>query len=203
MKIKYRIPTILIFLRLLLGPVLITLVLLDIPNYSFFAVFILSTGLLSDVFDGIIARKLGCSTEKLRRLDSSVDQVFFLSVFAATYIQCPTFFNNHWISLIILLSIETSTYIYSYLKFKREVATHSIGAKIWTLFLFATLLEIMLSCQSSILFTICIWLGILTRLEILAILITLKKWTNDVPSIYHAVQIRKGKQIKKNKLFNG
>jgi len=31
----------------------------------------------------------------------------------------------------------------------------------------------------------------------------LKDWTNDIPSLYHAVLIRKGKEIKRHKLFNG
>jgi CDP-diacylglycerol--glycerol-3-phosphate 3-phosphatidyltransferase len=34
-------------------------------------------------------------------------------------------------------------------------------------------------------------------------LLVLKKWTADVPSFYHAIQLRKGKEIKRNKYFNG
>jgi len=198
-----HIPIALIYSRLLIGFGIILLSVFHVDHYSFLAITLLSIGLLTDVFDGIIARKLNISSEKLRRLDSGIDQVFFISVAVATYIQCPDFFKANLIKLIILGVFEASTYVFSYLKFKKEIATHSIGAKIWTLSIFATLVEIMVHCESIELFEICFWLGLVTRLEILAIVFTLKKWTNDVPTIYHAIKLRQGKEIKRNKLFNG
>lgn len=198
-----HIPVALIYSRLFIGFGIILLSVFHVAHYSFFAVTLLSIGLLTDVFDGIIARKLNISSERLRRLDSGIDQVFFISVAVATYIQCPDFFKANLVKLIILGAFEASTYILSYIKFKKEIATHSIGAKIWTLTIFASLVEIMVHCQSVVLFELCFWIGLATRLEILAIVFTLKKWTNDVPSFYHAIKLRQGKEIKRNKLFNG
>ncbi|MGN7988476.1 CDP-alcohol phosphatidyltransferase family protein [Pedobacter sp. 22226] len=198
-----HIPIALIYSRLLIGFGIIQLSVFHVSHYSFLAITLLSIGLLTDVFDGIIARKLNISSEKLRRLDSGIDQVFFISVAVATYIQCPDFFKANLVKLIILGAFEASTYILSYIKFKKEIATHSIGAKIWTLTIFASLVEIMVHCQSIVLFELCFWIGVVTRIEILAIVFTLKKWTNDVPSFYHAIKLRQGKEIKRNKLFNG
>lgn len=198
-----NIPLILIYSRLFIGFGIIILSVLHIDNYAFLSISLLTIGLLTDVFDGIIARKLNISSEKLRRLDSGIDQVFFISVAIATYIQCPDFFKLNLMKLIVLFSAEALIYLVSYIKFKKEIATHSIGAKIWTLILFATLVEIMVHCKSVVLFELCLWIGLLTRLEILAIILILKKWTNDVPTIYHAIRLRQGKEIKRNKLFNG
>lgn len=39
--------------------------------------------------------------------------------------------------------------------------------------------------------------------KLIAILPILKKWTNDVPSFYHSLQLRRGKEIKRHKMFNG
>jgi phosphatidylglycerophosphate synthase len=174
-----------------------------VSHYRLFAIVLLTTGLLTDVFDGIIARKLKISTQKLRRLDSAVDQFFFISVAIATYIQCPAFFKANAAKLIVLFSIEGLTYLICFLKFRKEIATHSIGAKVWTLLLFAALVQIMLQCRSDVLFPICFWAGLLTRLEIIAIIVILKKWTNDVPTFYHALQLRNNREIKRNSLFNG
>jgi phosphatidylglycerophosphate synthase len=176
---------------------------LHIFDYKLIAIILLTVGLLSDIFDGILARRFKISTQKLRRLDSTVDQVFFISVVIATYIQCPNFFKTNSIKLAILLVFEGLTYIFSFIKFKKEIATHSIGAKIWTLLIFATLVQIILQCQSNVLFNICFWIGLITRLEIIAILLILKNWTNDVPTFYHAIKLRQNKEIKLNKLFNG
>lgn len=198
-----NIPLALIYARLLIGFGIIWLSIIDANHYSFWSITLLSIGLLTDIFDGIIARKLNISSEKLRRLDSGIDQVFFISVAIATFIQCPEFFKANPMKLGLLVGAEALIYLVSYLKFKKEVATHSFGAKIWTLILFATLVEIIVHCKSIVLFELCFWIGLATRLEIIAISLTLKKWTNDVPTIYHAVKLRQGKEIKRNKLFNG
>jgi phosphatidylglycerophosphate synthase len=199
---KRHIPLILIISRLVIGFVIIALALFPIDNHRSIIIALLTIGLLTDIFDGIVARRLGIATQKIRRLDSSVDQVFFVSVGIAAYIRCPVFFQEKAVMLIILLSTEALTYLVSYLKFKKEIATHSIGAKIWTLILFATLVQIIWKCESGIIFFICFWIGVITRLEIVAIILILKNWTNDVPSVYHAMQLRKGNNINRNKMFN-
>lgn len=200
---KSQIPFTLVYTRLLLGILIIGCSLWQIGHYKFYAVSILTIGLLTDIFDGIIARKLNVSSEKLRRLDSSVDQVFFIGVALATYIQCPDFFINNSLKLTSLISLEILAYVICYFKFKKEIATHSIGAKIWTLFIFATLIEVMLECESKMIFNLCFWIGIITRIEIIAIILSLKEWANDIPTIYHSLQLRQGKEIKRNKMFNG
>lgn len=193
----------LILSRLVTGIVLAVLSFLAPPYFNWIAIILISYGLLSDIFDGIIARQVNVSNEKLRRLDSSADQFFFICTAVAAYIYVPSFFENNWLKISLLLGVEALCYLVSFIKFRKEVATHSIGAKIWTLFLFATLVQVIAQGQSILLFEICFWTGILSRAEIIAILLTLKKWTNDVPSIVHAFQLRKEKPIKRNKLFNG
>ena len=198
-----KLPLILIYTRLALGFLLISLSISNITNYPTIAVALTIFGLLTDIFDGIIARKLGVSSQRLRRFDSSVDQVFFISVAIATYIQCPEFFKTNMMKLIILFSTEGLAYLICYLKFKKEIATHTIGAKIWTLLMVATLLQIMLQCESGILFQLFFWVGMVTRIEVIAILFILKQWAHDIPSVYQAIQIRRGINIKRHKWLNG
>lgn len=203
MSLKHKIPIALILSRLVIGFVLIVLSLMDITHFKWIALTLISFGLLSDIFDGIIARKLNISNQKLRRLDSSVDQVFFICTAIAAYLHCPAFFSDNFLKIGILLGFEALCYIVSFVKFRKEIATHSIGAKIWTLFLFATLVQVIAQCRSGIVFELCFWIGLVSRAEIIAIILVLKKWTNDVPSIVHAFQLRKDKPIKRNKLLNG
>lgn len=198
-----KLPLLLIYARLAIGLIIILLSLGQINHYKLICVLLLTIGLLTDIFDGIMARRLNISTQKLRRLDSSVDQVFFISVAIAAYIQCPIFFKTNALKLLVLIGFEGLTYVVSFIKFRKEVATHSIGAKLWTLLLFATLVQIILQGRSEILFNICFWIGLVTRIEILLIILTLRKWTNDVPSLYHSRKLRKGQEIKRHKLFNG
>lgn len=198
-----HLPKILIYSRLIIGIVILIFSLLHINNYEIIAVILFIIGLLTDIFDGIIARYLKVSTPNLRRLDSTVDQIFFIAVAVATFIEYPDFFLNNKIELIILLGIEGLAYIICFLKFNKEVATHTISSKIWTLILFATLIQIMITSDSEILFQATFYVGIVTRLEIIAIIFLLRKWTNDVPSFYHAILLRQGKPIKRHKFLNG
>ena len=198
-----NIPKILIYSRLFISVIIITLAYYQPPLYPYIIVSLLTIGLLTDIFDGIIARKLNISTTSLRRLDSTIDQIFFVCTAIASYMLCPNFYKANALYIGILVGAEILIYLVSYLKFQKEVATHSLGAKFWTLILFATLIEIFLTCNSTVLFQLCIWIGIITRFEIVLIILVLKNWTNDVPTLYHAIQLRKGKSIKRNKLFNG
>ncbi len=200
---KYKIPLALIVSRFFIGVLIIVFSCIEIKYYKATIISLLTIGLLTDVFDGIIARHLNISTQKLRRWDSTVDQLFFIAVIIATYIKYPEFYEIHWVKIALLLGLEALTYAVSYLKFKKEIATHSIGAKVWTLFLFATLVDVIVESNSTLLFELFFWIGIVTRLEIIAIVLILKNWTNDVPTFYHAIRFRQNKTIKRNKLFNG
>ncbi|SMD03046.1 CDP-alcohol phosphatidyltransferase family protein [Pedobacter africanus] len=202
-KYLKHIPILLIYSRLLFSVLILLLSFIQPEHFRPIINMLLITGLITDVFDGIIARKLNVSTVKLRRMDSFIDQVFWLSALTAAYVICSDFFKENGLLLLTLLGAEALTYIVSYLKFRKEVATHAIASKIWTLTILATLVQLMATCDSGWLFMTCFYLGMITRMEIIAILFIIRKWENDVPSLYHAVMIRKGKPIKRNKLFNG
>ena len=197
------IPIGLIYSRLLIGLLLVGLSYYHAPHYGVVAVVLLLTGVLTDVFDGIIARQLGVSTQRLRRLDSTIDQIFWLLVVLATYLACPSFFSENGWQLGLLLGPEVLTYAASFLKFKKEVATHSFAAKAWVLVSFAALVQVSLSCRAGWLFQLSFVVGVLSQLEVIGIMLVLKTWANDVPTLYHAIQLRQGKEIKRHKLFHG
>lgn len=143
------------------------------------------------------------STEKLRRADSTVDQLFWLSVIGGTMLTSFEFYKDHWLQIALILIAEALCYIISYIRFRKEVATHAIASKFWVVTLFACFIDVIWTGNSTWIFQLCFWVGMVTRLEIVAILLLLKQWTNDVPSVIHAMQLRKGKAIKRNKIFNG
>lgn len=103
----------------------------------------------------------------------------------------------------MLLGAEALTYSVSFLKFRKEIATHTFAAKAWVLVSLATLAQLSLSCHSGWLFQACFWLGLASRLEIVGILLVLRGWASDVPTLYHAWQLRRGRAIRRHKLFHG
>lgn len=201
--LKNFLPLLLIYSRVATGIVMLVLSILQIENYRYYAVCLLIFGLLTDIFDGIIARKMNISTTGLRRMDSTADQVFFVLVLIATFIHSPQFFTANKIELIILASFELTAYLVCFVKFQKEIATHAIASKIWTLLLVIAITQVIWTGASATLFQICFYSGVITRIEIIAIILLIRNWTNDVPSVYHAYLLRKGKAINRHKLFNG
>lgn len=163
-----------------------------LPNSGPWLVVLMIFGLLTDVFDGIIARKLGVATEKLRIYDSNVDLVFWLSVIATLFTLHGSFFVNHIVIILSLAGLEMGCYIMAFIRFKKTVATHTILAKFWTLTLIAFLIDLALNQQSYVLFWICIVLGILSRIEIILIIRFLTQWTADVPSLLAVRKLNQG-----------
>lgn len=104
------IPKALIFARLLIGILILIFSFLHVDNYKTITIILFTIGLLTDIFDGIIARQLKISTQNLRRLDSTVDQIFFVLIAVATFIESPIFFYNNKIELILLLSNAYTNY---------------------------------------------------------------------------------------------
>ncbi|MDO7851534.1 hypothetical protein [Hymenobacter convexus] len=129
--------------------------------------------------------------------------MFWALVLVATYLAWPGFFAYHAGRLWTLLGLESLTYAVSYFKFRKEIATHSWGAKAWVLVSAAALVQILSTGDSGLLFGISFYLGAVSRLEIMAILLLLPRWTNDVPTWYHALLLRRNQPIRRYKLLNG
>lgn len=196
-------PLLLIFFRLILGPIMIGL------SYKFGTairlelVFLIVLGLLSDVFDGIIARKMNVSTEKLRRLDSQTDLVFWLCVGWCAWILNPDLILEHKFAIALIFAMEALTYIFSFLKFGKETCTHALLSKLWGLTLLVAFISIIGFGHAGIPLLVAVVFGIIGHLDVYLIIYFLPKWTHDVPSCYHAYLIKKGVAIKRNSLFNG
>ncbi len=197
-----KIPYILIFIRVPIAIIIGFLALFKFENYSLWIVILMTIGLITDIFDGIIARKLNVSTERLRQWDSNADQFFWLIIIGSIFYLNIDFVKENIIWIGGVFFLELLSYIISYWKFKKSIATHSILAKIWTLTLLWFLIDLVQKSSSNIPFFICIGLGIISRIEIILIILRLRKWTTDIPSILAVSKINSGIKIKKSKLFN-
>lgn len=195
-------PYILISLRFILAPVILSLSYFIGEKSRFLILGLMYFGLLTDIFDGIIARKAGVSTEKLRRLDSQTDMVFWLSLGFAAYFLNPDLIKDEWIGVVIILGMEVLCYIVSWLKFGKETCTHAFLSKMWGLSLLVAFTYLIGFQQAGWSFYLFVILGFIAHIDVIMIILILPKWQYDVPSSYHAWKIRKGKKRRKSVLFN-
>ncbi|WP_128330939.1 CDP-alcohol phosphatidyltransferase family protein [Apibacter sp. HY039] len=198
----YRIPITLIFFRILLIPIVISMSYLGGNSIRIFIVILMYLGLLSDIFDGIIARRLGIATEKLRRLDSLVDLFFWLSIGISSWIISPEIIKNNSVPIIFLFILEIICYLVSFLRFKKEASTHSYTAKLWGLSLVVAFTSIIGFNYGGFFMDISILIGYISYADVILILLILPHWAHDIPSFYHAYLVRKNILFKKNHWFN-
>ncbi len=200
-SIKHKIPFALILLRLLLAPVVV-IVAVFYPAHIYLIGIACCVAIVSDVLDGVIARRLGIATEQLRIWDSIIDSVFWLSACWCVWISFPLFVLQYKWLIIVLVSMELLPDIIYLFRFGRMGCAHSYGAKFFSLFIFILFCCLFFANYTGIIFWIATVLGILANTDEILIAILLPSRICDVPSSYHARLIRKGIAFKKHKLFH-
>lgn len=201
--LKINTPQALILFRFLLAPIILSLAYFIGETAKISILILMYLGLISDILDGIIARNQGISSEKLRRLDSQTDMIFWLSLSFSTWILYPKLIQENSFAIWTILAMEIACYAISFLKFKKETCTHAFLSKIWGLTLLLAFTSLIGFNHAGIPFYLAIVLGLISHIDVILIVLILPKWTHDVPSAYHAYLIRKGKKLKRNKYLNG
>ena len=198
-----NIPKALILFRLLLAPIILSLAYFIGDTSKTVIVVLMYLGLISDILDGIIARKQGVSSAQLRRMDSQTDMVFWLSIGFATWILYPELIATHATAIYAILAMEVACYVISLVRFKKETCTHAFLSKLWGITLLIAFTSLIGFNHAGIPFTIAIIMGLISHIDRILITLILPKWTHDIPSAYHAYLIRKGIDFKRNDLLNG
>jgi len=198
-----HLPGILIALRFCFAPV----ILVGAWHFGEQAVplimILMYAGLISDILDGIIARRHAVSTEKLRRLDSQTDMVFWLSIGIATWLLRRDLLIEHSLAISTVLVMEALCYLVSILKFGRETCTHALLSKLWGVTLLMAFTSLIGFNQAGVVFYTAVVVGFIAHLDVILIILLLPRWTHDIPSAWHALRIRQGREIARNRWFNG
>lgn len=183
-----HIPGFLVVLRFVLGPAVLVLGWNGRSGWLFLFCFLLA--FVSDVFDGILARRLGVVTERLRQTDGWVDAWFYVCLLLGMWWGYQEVLAKllGWIGLIVALQIVTAGL--DWFKYGRLTSYHAILAKAWSLSLF-TALVIFFATGKATLLPLALFLGLLSSLENLAITLLLPYWAHDIPSVFHAWQQKK------------
>lgn len=199
--ILYKIPFALLYSRLLVAVVLIVFSFTDIPPLVIISLCVYAV--LSDVFDGFIARRLKISTIEMRQMDTKIDTVFWFSCLFYLCINQQAFIKSHILELFIMVFSELFIILFGLVKFRERISFHTILSKFWALLLLWFFIDLLLDHTAPLSFKMAFWYGLLVQAEILAIAIILKSNQADIPGILQAINYRKGLPVKRNRFFNG
>jgi len=176
-------------LRLLLAPVLVWLVYAGTPGVVFASIVLVA--FVSDYFDGVIARKLGVASAELRHFDSRADLVFYATAAWAVWRLHPDVVRSVAIPALVIVGLDVVRHVFDFAKFGRDVAYHAWSSKVWGLSLALALVLLMGFGVSQPFIGITVILGLIAQIEGLLISVALPVWTHDVPTLIHALRIRK------------
>ena len=182
-----RIPLLLTLLRIALAPVVVANA-LGSASRAVFAICLVAA-FLSDIFDGVIARRLGIATPALRRLDSVADSLFYVASTFAVWQLHPQAIADRSVPLGALVILELVRYAFDFAKFRREASYHMWSSKLWGVALFAAFVSLLVFESDNALVTAAIVLGILCDIEGLLISFVLKRWQSDVPTFAAALRL--------------
>ncbi len=184
-------PLALTTFRLLLAPAVLLLASAGVEGWAW--PLLLFAALMSDLFDGIAARRLGVSRPWLRRYDSATDVTFYLAVVGALWLLREPVVREYAWGIGLVLGLEVVCNAVSLLKNRALPATHSYAAKVWAPLLALTF-AVVLGCGEAFpLLDLTIGYGVLVDLEVIAIILVTPGAAVDVPTVAHAWRLRKSK----------
>jgi len=185
-----HVPVLLTSIRAVLGPCVIACAYLR-PDPTLLVSCVV-VAFLSDVFDGIIARRLGIATANLRRLDSIADSIFYLCASWAVWVLHPGIILANAAPLVVLAALEGARYLLDAWKFGREASYHMWSSKAWGIALCMAFVAAFAAGEPGVYPVLAIVIGVIADVEGLLISLTLRSWRHDVPTIFHALRIRAG-----------
>jgi CDP-diacylglycerol--glycerol-3-phosphate 3-phosphatidyltransferase len=183
-----NIPGALVFSRLAAGPLLLWAALTG--QSRFLLAGILVYVFLSDVFDGVVARRLGVVTAGLRVADSWADTVFYACVALAVWRLHRALLGPFLFSLLVVLGLMAVNWIVAMLKFHRPLSFHAYSSKLWGLSLFAASVSLLGFSYAGGFLWAAIAVGIAGHLEGFAMTLILPRWAHDVSGIAEARRLR-------------
>ena len=189
------VPLLLTGLRALLAPVVVILSLVA-PWPLAFALCLIAA-FVSDVLDGVLARRLKIATANLRRLDSVADTLFYAACIFAAWHLYPAVITQHVGALAVLGILEVMRYALDFVKVRREASYHMWSSKVWGgVALFAGFFGLLVLGSSGAAVSCAIYLGIVADMEGLFISVVLPRWQADVPTLFHAFRARRAEAVR-------
>jgi phosphatidylglycerophosphate synthase len=185
---KQHIPWAMTGTRAALGPILLAGASCGWNGLALAAMVV--AALVSDIYDGVLARRWHCDTSAVRLFDSMADTFFYLCTAGALWIVQPTLWHRYAAPLAVLLTLEAVRFAFDFRKFGKPTSYHSWLAKTWGLTLAIAVIAAFAKGWSHPLVPIALWTGIVCNLQGLAMSVALPAWRKDVKSFRAAWLLR-------------
>ncbi|PSB08239.1 CDP-diacylglycerol--glycerol-3-phosphate 3-phosphatidyltransferase [filamentous cyanobacterium Phorm 46] len=183
------IPGILVALRVTIAPFLLW----DAIDGTIGVWFIIGylVGFFSDIFDGVIARRIGVSNAQLRQADSWADVCFYICVFVSAWLVHRDVVIAFRVPLLVVLFVQLVWWMVNLVKYGKPASYHTYSAKFWGITLFIATVALFGFNYGGIPLWLAIISGIIHTVEEIAMTLLLPEWKHDILSVFHALRLRR------------
>ena len=181
------IPALLVAARVVLAPVIAWLLM---EHRAAFAGWLYIAAVLSDIYDGVIARRLGVSTLRLRIADGCADVWLFVCLLAGLWFGYrPLILPLAW-PFGIAMFLQALSWAFCFWRFGQMTSYHSFLAKLTGLSLLISILALLFT-GTPIPLTIALWIFVAGLLEEIAMTAVLGRYHHDVWNLAVAWRLRR------------
>jgi CDP-diacylglycerol--glycerol-3-phosphate 3-phosphatidyltransferase len=181
------IPNILSASRIVIAPILLYPAWFGHKNLF---IILLVITLLTDAFDGIIARKLNATSTAGAKLDSLGDMAVYLVVPFCVWWLWPEIIKKEAPYILMAVCAYFFPWIAGVLKFHKIPCYHTYGAKAAAVIMTVAMLFLFMT-EFNILFKIAAIFQAIVAIEEIAITIQLSELKSDVKSIWHLRELHR------------
>lgn len=174
--------------RALLGPVMILGERASWNGLTLAA--LVATALLSDIFDGVLARRWKCDTAAVRLFDSMADIVFYTGCAVALWMRHRDVVQGLAVPIGVVVALEALGIAIAFVKFGKPPSYHSYLAKVWGLALACALVASFATKTPTGLILVALGFGALANVEGIAMSIIMPVWCQDIKSLAVALRLR-------------
>lgn len=143
--------------------------------------------LVSDIFDGIIARKRGVSTVLLRRADGWADLIFLLSYVGFVLLVHGEALTGWWGWIVALAAYQSAATAQDFLRYGRGACFHFWSAKLWALPFYGVLFQLVAGFEPWLIGPT-IAMGFIHLTERVIAVRLIPVWLQDQPHIFSALR---------------
>lgn len=151
---------------------------------------LVALGSFTDILDGVVARHSNASTVSGSRFDSIADTAFYFSAGYAALILRREELLRVAPLIALILTTQIVGHVLEVRRFGKAASHHSWSGKVWGVMLPIALIALF-GWRSSTLLIVALLCGIISHVEGFFITHILPEWRHDVPSVVHAIRIRR------------
>jgi phosphatidylglycerophosphate synthase len=181
------IPALLVASRVVLAPIIAWLLM---THRAGFAGWLYIAAVLSDIYDGVIARRLGIVTLCLRLADGCADIWLFVCLFFGLWSGYRALIASLAWPFVTAMVLQALSWAFCFWRFRKMTSYHSLLAKLTALALLMGIL-VLLFTGTAIPLAVALWIFVLNLLEEITMTAVLRRYHHDVWSLPAALRLRR------------